>query len=54
MTGQEPDLLGAVLDPQPASGMTEEDTVSVLEVLTEMQNIIDRYLEKTERQDLDR
>jgi ABC-type uncharacterized transport system ATPase subunit len=54
LTGQEPDLLGAVLDPEPASGMTEDDTVSVLEVLAEMQNIIDRYLEKTERQDLDR
>lgn len=30
--------------------MTEEDTVSVLEVLAEMQRIIDRHLEKTARQ----
>lgn len=32
------------------AGMTEEDTVSVLEVLAEMQRIIDRHLEKTARQ----
>lgn len=30
-------------------GMTEDDTVSVLEVLEEMQRIIDRHLEKTEK-----
>ena len=29
--------------------MTEDDTVSVLEVLEEMQRIIDRHLEKTEK-----
>ncbi|AOG08521.1 hypothetical protein [Agrobacterium sp. RAC06] len=29
------------------AGMTEDDTVSVLEVLAEMQRIIDRHLEKT-------
>jgi hypothetical protein len=35
---------------QPASsGMTEDDTVCVLEVLAEMQRIIDRHLEKTEK-----
>jgi len=28
-------------------GMTEDDTVCVLEVLAEMQRIIDRHLEKT-------
>lgn len=28
--------------------MTEDDTVSVLEVLAEMQRIIDRHIEKTE------
>lgn len=27
--------------------MTEDDTVSVLEVLAEMQRLIDRHLEKT-------
>lgn len=35
------------------SGMTEADTVSVLEVLDEMQRIIDRHLEKTARQQSD-
>lgn len=34
--------------------MTEEDTVSILEVLAEMQRIIDRHIEKTERQQADR
>jgi hypothetical protein len=30
------------------SGMSEDETVSVLEVLEEMQRIIDRHIEKTE------
>lgn len=34
---------------QASSGMTEDDTVCVLEVLAEMQRIIDRHLEKTEK-----
>jgi len=34
--------------------MTEEDTVSILEVLDEMQRIIDRHLEKTAQQPSDR
>jgi len=34
--------------------MTEEDTVSVLDVLDEMQRIIDRHLEKTAQQQSDR
>ncbi len=34
--------------------MTDEDTVSILEVLAEMQRIIDRHIEKTERQHADR
>ncbi len=36
------------------TGMTEDDTVSVLEVLAEMQRIIDRHIEKTEKQQGDR
>jgi hypothetical protein len=50
LSGDDPDLLSKVLDPQATSGMTEDDTVSVLEVLAEMQRIIDRYIEKTEGQ----
>lgn len=41
-----------VKDAGPA--MTEEDTVSVLDVLDEMQRIIDRHLEKTAQQQSDR
>ena len=36
-----------VLETEPTAGMSEEDTVSVLEVLAEMQRIIDRHIEKT-------
>lgn len=50
LSGDDPDLLTKVLDSHATSGMTEEDTVSVLEVLAEMQRIIDRYIEKTEGQ----
>ena len=35
-------------------GMTEDDTVCVLEVLAEMQRIIDRHLEKTATPQADR
>ena len=45
--------LGSVL-PEANTGMTEDDTVSVLEVLAEMQRIIDRHIEKTEKQQGDR
>lgn len=45
--------LGGVL-PEANTGMTEDDTVSVLEVLAEMQRIIDRHIEKTEKQQGDR
>jgi hypothetical protein len=41
------DLPGLGLARKTSIGMTEEDTVSVLEVLAEMQRIIDRHLEKT-------
>ena len=41
-------------DPQASAGMTEDDTVCVLEVLAEMQRIIDRHLEKTEKLQGDR
>lgn len=44
---------GSVL-PEASTGMTEDDTVSVLEVLAEMQRIIDRHIEKTEKQQGDR
>lgn len=44
---------GSVL-PEANTGMTEDDTVSVLEVLAEMQRIIDRHIEKTEKQQRDR
>jgi hypothetical protein len=44
---------GSVL-PEANTGMTEDDTVSVLEVLAEMQRIIDRHIEKTEKQQGDR
>jgi hypothetical protein len=36
------------------SAMTEDDTVSILDVLDEMQRIIDRHLEKTSKQQDDR
>lgn len=49
----EPELFAAALEARAASGMTEEDTVSILEVLAEMQRIIDRHIEKTERQQAD-
>lgn len=35
------------------AGMTDDDTVSILEVLDEMQRIIDRHLEKTAQQQSD-
>jgi hypothetical protein len=34
-------------DAETTAGMTEDDTVSVLEVLAEMQRIIDWHIEKT-------
>ncbi len=34
--------------------MTQDDTVSILDVLEEMQRIIDRHLEKTAQQHSDR
>jgi hypothetical protein len=48
------DLPKAVQDQQTSSGMTEDDTVCVLEVLAEMQRIIDRHIEKTEKSQGDR
>lgn len=50
----EPELFAAALEARAGSGMTDEDTVSILEVLAEMQRIIDRHIEKTERQHADR
>lgn len=50
----EPELFAAALEARAGSGMTEEDTVSILEVLAEMQRIIDRHIDKTERQQGDR
>lgn len=44
---ESPDLPGTVCEPDAGSGMTEEDTVCVFEVLAEMQRIIDRHIEKT-------
>lgn len=48
------DLPRTMQDPQASAGMTEDDTVCVLEVLAEMQRIIDRHLEKTEKLQGDR
>ncbi|MBC2774510.1 hypothetical protein H6M51_16720 [Rhizobium sp. AQ_MP] len=50
VTQEQPNRPDAVVEPDANSGMTEEDTVSVLEVLAEMQRIIDRHLERTARQ----
>jgi hypothetical protein len=44
------DLPRSVLEPEASIGMTEDDTVCVLEVLAEMQRIIDRHLEKTDKE----
>lgn len=44
------DLPRTMQDPEAGAGMTDDDTVSVLEVLAEMQRIIDRHLDKTGRQ----
>lgn len=43
------DLPKSMQEQHASSGMTEDDTVCVLEVLAEMQRIIDRHLEKTEK-----
>lgn len=48
------DLPRPVQESAESAGMTEDDTVCVLEVLAEMQRIIDRHLEKTERLQGDR
>lgn len=40
--------------PEANTRMTEDDTVSVLDVLAEMQRIIDRHIEKTEKHQGDR